>query len=123
MEGGKTMEKFIFHQMVDNTYMGIISVIDYEISVKKCLSEIQFPSVRNSKRKIMVDMALKCGINQYRFVAFDVSDEGKILWYSSEYVVPNSEIVSLADAFLKERGDIVTNSMLPNVKKRELLNI
>lgn len=60
------MEKMMFHQIVDDTYIGMINILDYEISVKKCLAD--------------------CGMNQYRFVAFDVSDEGRILWNSNNLV-------------------------------------
>ena len=117
------MEKLMFHQMVDDTYIGMITVLDYEISLRKCLAEISFPLERNNKRKIIVDLALKCGINQYRFVVFDISDEGKILWNSNEYVIPNSDIVNLANAYLKEKNQIVINSMLTKTKKKEILNI
>ncbi len=46
--------------------------------MEKCLSEFSFPP-ETSERKIIIDLALKCGINPYRFVVLDISNEGKIL--------------------------------------------
>jgi hypothetical protein len=109
--------------MVDEIYIGIITILDYEIAVHKCLAEMLFPPKRNSKRKVIVDLALKSGINQYRFVVFDVNNEGKILLNSSAYLKPSRDVVKLANAFLKERKEIVSHSMLPNAKKKELLNV
>lgn len=115
------MEKLVFHKMLDNSYIGMVTVLDYEISLKKCLSEIVFPPADNSERKVIVDLALKTGINQYRFAVFNVSAEGKITWSSSKYVIPNSNMIYLANAYLKEKSEIVENSMLPGTKKQGLL--
>ena len=117
------MEKLMFHQMMDNTYIGMITVLDYEISLKKCLAEISFPPERYSERKIIVDLALKCGINEYRFVAFDISDSGKIIWNSDEYIIPKNDITNLANTYLREKSEIVVNSMLPKTMKNEVLGL
>lgn len=116
------MKKLIMHHMTDNTYIGMVTILDYEISLKKCLVEISFPP-EESKRKIIVDLALKCGVNQYRFVVYDISTSGKVLWNTSEYIVPNDDIVNVANMYLKENREIVLNSMLPTLKKKEILNI
>jgi hypothetical protein len=123
LKEGKIMEKYMFHQIVDSIYIGMVSVLDYEISLKKCLAEISFSLKTESRRKILVDMALKCGINQYRFVEMDVNDDGKILWNSSAYIIPNTRIVNLANAYLREKKEIVKNSMLSKTKKKEVLNV
>lgn len=115
------MEKLVFHQMADNTYIGIVTILDYEIAVRKCLTEMSFPPEREKKRKVIVDLALKSGINQYRFVVFDVSNDGRILWSSNQYINPNSEVVNLANTILSEKKEIVSHSMLSNTKKEELL--
>lgn len=123
LKGGSVMEKFMFHQMNDTTYIGMITVLDYEISLKKCLAHISFSPEIGGKRKIIVDLALKCGMNQYRFVEFNINDDGKIIWNSNQYIMPNSNIVNLANIFLKEKNEVVTNSMLPKTKKNEVLNV
>ena len=107
--------------MTDSTYIGMVTILDYEISLKKSLVEISF-SPRENKRKIIVDLALKCGVNQYRFVVFDISAEGKVMWNSSEYIVPSNDIVTIANMYLKEKKEIVINSMLPTIRKKEILS-
>ena len=62
-----------------------------------------FPPQTENKRKVIVDLALKSGINQYRFVVFDVNSDGRILWNSNQYIRPDSEVVKLADNFLREK--------------------
>lgn len=101
----------------------MITVLDYEISLKKCIEKFSLPQDICDKRKIIVDLALKCGINQYRFVAFDISAKGKILWNSSQYVIPSTDIVNQADAYLKKNNEVVINSMLTQTQKRELLDV
>lgn len=117
------MEKLIFHQMRDQKYIGIITILDYEIAVRKCLAEVAFPPQKENTRKVIVDLALKSGMNQYRFVVFDISNDGKILWNSNQYIEPSKEIVNLADTFLREKKEIVSHSMLSNTKKKELLGV
>lgn len=116
------MKKLTLHYMADSTYIGMVTILDYEISLKKSLVEISFPP-EESKRKIIVDLALKCGINQYRFIVFEISAAGKVLWNTSEYIVPNNDIVNAANKYLKENREIVLNSMLPTIKKKEILNV
>jgi len=116
------MKKMMLHYMTNSTYVGIVTILDYEVSLKKCLVDISFPP-EESKRKIIVDLALKCGINQYRFVVFDISNAGKVMWNTSEYIVPNDDIVDAANIYLKENREIVINSMLPTIKKKEILNV
>lgn len=123
MEGGYGMEKLVFHEMIDKTYIGIVTILDYELVVRKCLTEITFPSEKNNKRKIIVDLALKTGINEYRFVTFDINSDGKILWNSNAYIKPDDKIVNYANELLKEKKEIIAHSMLPNAKKKELLNV
>lgn len=114
------MQKLMFHNMANSSYIGMVTVLDYEISLRKCLQEMSFPP-RESMRKIIVDLALKCGMNQYRFVVFDISAEGKVIWNSSEYIVPDGDIVNAANKHLKDKCEIVSNSMLSAVRKKEIL--
>lgn len=116
------MKKLILHHMTHSTYIGMVTILDYEISLKKSLVEISFPP-EESKKKIIVDLALKCGVNQYRFIVFDISAEGKVMWNTSECIVPNNDIVNTANMYLKENKEIVLNSMLPTMKKKEILNV
>lgn len=112
------MEKFYINKISDLDYLAIITILDYEILLSKCLTEISLPS---SNKKVIVDLALKSGIDQYRFVEFTVDKNGRILIGSNNYVKPKQSLVNKANQFLKENKEIVLNSFLPESRKKELL--
>jgi len=115
------MEEVIYNQITDKNYIGIVTILDYETSVRKCLSNILICTQNRNERKVIVDLALKVGINKYRFVAYDITDKGQILWNSSKYVTPCDGIVHLANCFIKQRSDILSHSMLSNSVQDVLL--
>lgn len=79
------MEKVVYNPIVDKNYIGIVTVLDYETSVRKCLSSVLIGTQNRIERKVIVDLALKVGVNEYRFVVYDITDDGKILFFSEGY--------------------------------------
>ena len=59
------MEKLVFHQISDSTYVGMITILDYEISLKKCLLDITIPPEINKDKRIIVDLALKYWVKKW----------------------------------------------------------
>lgn len=108
------MEQAIYNQIADKNYLGVVTILDYETSLRKCLSDVLVCTQDRVERKIIVDLALKVGINKYRFVAYNITDDGKILWNSSAYVTPCNDIIKLANSFIRQKSDVLSNSMLPN---------
>ena len=108
------MEKAVYNPIMDriSNYIGILTVLDYETSVRKCLSSILVDTQNRIERKVIVDLALKVGVNKYRCVAYDITDDGKILWNSGKYVTPCEDIVKLANSLIRQKSDILANSML-----------
>lgn len=115
------MEKMIYNQIADNDYLGIVTILDYETSVRKCLSNVHICPKNRIQRKIIVDLALKVGINEYRFVMYDVTDDGIILWNTNKYITPCEDIIRLADSFIKQKSSILSNSMLSSATQDMLL--
>ena len=62
------MEKVVYNPIMDKNYIGIVTVLDYETSVRKCLSSVLVGTQNRMERKVIVDLALKVGVNEYRFV-------------------------------------------------------
>lgn len=115
------MKSVVYNEIMDNRYIGIITVLDYEISLKKYLSGFVV-NTRNKKGcKVIIDLGLKVGLNEYRFVACDITENGKILWSQGEYATPSDNIIKLANSFLLERIDILSNSILSHTSKLKLL--
>lgn len=114
------MEKYSFHAISDPEYIGIITILDYEIRLSAYLSEMKFsPSLAGEK--IIVDLALKSGMDKYRFVEFDVDNNGRIVLNSNCYVQVSKEIEEKANFYLKQKGDIVLNSFLTDRQKQAIL--
>lgn len=114
------MEKYSFHSIMNQEYFGIVTILDYEIRLNSYLSELVFPMDFKGK-KALVDLALKSGINEYRFVEFDLDDNGKIILNSNSYIKVSEEVEKVANYLLQQRRDIVVNSFLPESQKKEIL--
>ena len=69
------MEKVVYNPIMDKNYIGILTVLDYETSTRKFLSSILMDTQNRTERKVIVDLALKVGVNKYRFVAYDITAE------------------------------------------------
>lgn len=121
LKGVNIMEKVTYNQITDNKYLGIITILDYETSIRKCLMDIFICTQNRLERKVIIDLALKSGINEYRFVVCNITEEGTVLWKSSTYITPCNNIVQLANSFIRQRSDILLNSMLPSTTKKILL--
>lgn len=114
------MEKMIYSQIASKDYLGIVTILDYEVSLHKCLSNIRICLQNRIQRKIIVDLALKVGMNEYRFVMYDVTDDGIILWNTSKYITPCEDIIRIANSIIKQKSNILSNSMLPNTTQNLL---
>lgn len=117
------MEKLVYHSLVSEEYIGIITILDYEIRVSQSLSELSFSPIKDCKKKAIVDFALKAGVNKYRFVEFDLDSNGKLVLATNNYVVVPKEIEVLANRYLQEKKEIVLNSILTDTKKMEILSV
>lgn len=114
------MEKYLFHSIINPDYLGIVTILDYEMQLSAYLSQLIFPSQSKAK-KALVDLALKTGINEYRFLEFEVDECGKIVLDSNKYVKVSKSLESLANEFLQQKCDIVRNSFLTESQKRQIL--
>lgn len=115
------MEKYMINYIDDNDYLGIITILDYEVRVNYYLSQIAISPNYHGK-KIVVDLALKSGINKYRFVVFDVDDLGHIVLGSNKYLQASDLLETEANHFLREKGTIVKNSFLTQKQKDAILS-
>ncbi|WP_296876255.1 type II toxin-antitoxin system RnlB family antitoxin [Thomasclavelia sp.] len=116
------MEKlYVNHIKNDSNYVALVTVLDYEILLSKYLKQLTFDSSSNQSKRVLVDLALKSGIDKNRFIEFDVNESGKIKSENHKYVVPDTYYINLANKYLKEKEEIVSNSMLTESQKRMIL--
>lgn len=116
------MEKLYINNLNDSKYIALITALDYEILVSKYLKQLSIETSPNKPEHVLVDLALKIGIDKYRFVEFDINESGKIDLNSHRYVLLNAFYEILANNYLKEKKEIVLNSILADSQINQLLN-
>lgn len=116
------MEKLYINNLDDSKYIALITALDYEILVSKYLKQLSIETSPNKPEHVLVDLALKIGIDKYRFVEFDINESGKIDLNSHRYVLLNAFYEILANNYLKEKKEIVLNSILDDSQINQLLN-
>lgn len=114
-------KKYI-NNLNDSKYIALITVLDYEILVSKYLKQLSFEASPNKPEHVLVNLVLKTGIDKYRFVEFDINESGKIELDSFKYVSLNAFYEILANNYLKEKKEIVLNSILADSQINQLLN-
>lgn len=114
------MKQYSFHEIENSDIYGVLSIIDYESTVRSILEQITFPSSKQDRR-IVVDLALKSGMNQYRFLLLELSKAGKIIWNGNSYYKAPTCIEHWANIFLKEQKEFVENSVLSNRTAKKIL--
>lgn len=114
------MDKHLFNSIANSEYIGIITILDYEIRLKSYLSNIVVPPHCKGKKAI-IDMALKTGIDRYRFIEVCVDENGKMLLNLKKYVNVSDEIEHSANTFLRQNQDFVVNSFLSESQKNYIL--
>lgn len=115
------MEHFVFNKIENKNYQGMISFLDNECSIKKLLSDFLVPIQSQSKNSVLVDLAAKVGINKYRFLTFDLTENGAIVWKSGAYITFNYEFNNFADTILSKNREFIENSMLPTFEKKKII--
>ena len=111
----------MYNPITDDVYVGIITVLDYEMQMRTCVADVLHELRGHAGCKVIVDLALKVGLSKYRFVEYNISHDGQIDWNSSRYVIPNQKIEGLANSFIRKRPKMLENSMLSRSERRRIL--
>ena len=114
-KGGTVIEKVVYNSIIDKNYIGIVTVLDYETSVRKCLSNVLFNTQNRMERKVIVDLALKVGVNEYRFVVYDITDDGKILWNNIDLQNIDTDWLYSKIAYIPQNIVLFAGTMIDNI--------
>lgn len=117
----KPKSRLLYNRIKDDVYLSILTIADFEVSVQKLLSDLLLNVNNKKQRKVIVDMVLKTGLNEYRFLEYDVANDGRIILDSSKTVNLGEDLINLANSFIQEKKDILKNSMLSTAEKERLL--
>lgn len=115
------MEQIMYHNINDTEYLGIITVLDHEPPIKSLLQDVCFYNIENSKgKKIVVDLLIKSGNSNYRFMTFDFLNNGKISFPTGTYFIPNNNIIQKANCFWKTKKELLKGSIITPLIQEEL---
>lgn len=111
---GIYMDNSMYHAIQDETYAGIITILDYETPLNHSLNERHI----FTDKKVIIDTCLKAQMNQYRFLEASCDESGKILTDSIAQIQLSPELEEQANTFVSLRMDIVWNSPLTDSQKK-----
>lgn len=109
------MEKYLINDLNMSGYKKIITLLDYREKISTCLKDIKLLS--SARDKVLVDTALVSGINSYRFIEVEISDDGTL--NLNDYVYPeiNKAILKKANSIISKEPIWLNNSILTNTQK------
>lgn len=113
------MKQYEFNAIQNEEYSGIITILDYEISFSKTLKstkllkeiedKLQLSACKDTK--LIFDLALLSGVNEYRFVEVRwIKDH--FLIKSKKYITPNDKVAKVANQILAKYPEVLKNSIL-----------
>lgn len=105
------MEQYLINSLKKDGFDTIITLLDYETQISRCLKSIRLSP--DKTRKLLIDTILCSGMNGYRFIETTLNDDGTINLNHYKYVTVNDGVLKKANEILKYHPDFVKNSVLP----------
>lgn len=123
------MKQYEFNTIQNEEHSGIITILDYEISFLKTLKnqkllkeiedKLQLSACKDTK--LIFDLALLSGVNEYRFVEVRwIKDH--FLIKSKKHITPNDKVTKAANQILGKYPEVLKNSILPDKAIKRIIN-
>lgn len=123
------MKQYELNAIQNEEHSGIITILDYEISFLKTLKnqkllkeiedKLQLSACKDTK--LIFDLALLSGVNEYRFVEVRwIKDH--FLIKSKKYITPNDKVIKAANQILGKYPEVLKNSILPDKAIKRIIN-
>lgn len=108
----KMLEISVINRLEENNYNVLITLLDYQLPVSRCLKSIKiYP--RNVK-KVLIDTVLCTGLNKYRFIEAPLNNDGTINLNNYKYVsIEKKNLEQKANEIVKNQPLYLKNSILP----------
>lgn len=104
------MKKYLVNKLDIDNFSMIITLLDYETKISECLKSIKISSF--GCKKLLVDTALCSGMNEYRFIATTLNNDGTININEYKYVDVDSRILEIANEIIRNEPLSLNNSIL-----------
>lgn len=107
----KMLEIGVINRLEENNYNVLITLLDYQSPVSRCLKSLKiYP--RNVK-KVLIDTVLCTGLNEYRFIEATLNNDGTINLNEYKYVNIEKNLEQKANEIIKNQPLYLKNSILP----------
>ncbi len=113
------MKSYLINRIKKDGFDAIITLLDYETQISKCLKSITISP--NETRKLLIDTILCSGMNEYRFIETTLNKEGKINLNQYKYVNVNSDVLKKANDIVKHQPLFLKNSVLSESQIKKIL--
>ena len=70
------MKAYIINRLEESDYNFLITLLDYQLQVSRCLKSIKISP--NNVKKLLIDTVLCTGLNEYRFIEAPLNNDGTI---------------------------------------------
>lgn len=95
------MEKYVVNNLDKNNFDAIITLLDYQTDISRCLKSIHLSPGKT--RNLLIDTVLVSGMNEYRFIETDLNEDGTVNLDHCRYVTVDDDILNTANKILYYR--------------------
>ena len=111
-EGGDVvMELYLINSLKKDGFYAIITLLDYQTQISRCLKSIRMSP--NKTGKLLIDTILCSGMNEYRFIETTLNEDGPINLNQYKYVSVSNDVLEKANEIVKHQPIFLKNSVLP----------
>jgi len=118
-KGDVVMKSYLINNLENSRFDSIITLLDYQIPISRCLKSIRISP--NKAKKILIDTLLCSGMNEYRFIETNLSKDGTINLDKYSYVNVDNDVLKRANEIVKHQPVFLRNSVLPESQVRSLV--
>lgn len=115
------MKLYLANSLEKDGFDTIITLLDYETQISRCLKSIRMSP--DKTRKLLIDTILCSGMNEYRFIETTLNEDGTINLNHYKYVTVNDDALEKANEILKYQPAFLKNSVLPESQIKEIAQI
>lgn len=108
--GDIVMKLYLINSLKKDGFDTIITLLDYETQISRCLKSIRMSP--DKTRKLLIDTILCSGMNEYRFIETTLNEDGTIDLNHYNYVNVNDGILKKANEILKYQPAFLKKSVL-----------
>lgn len=116
--GDVVMELYLINSLKQDGFDAIITLLDYQTQISRCLKSIRMSP--DTTRKLLIDTILCSGMNEYRFIETTLNEDGTINLNHYNYVTVNNDVLEKANEILKYQSTFLKNSVLPESQIKKI---